>query len=142
MINLPNTGMERDLAAIQSKLESLDEEAEKISVSHPEEAIVIKQRTNRLREVWDQLSTMLKERDEKLEEAGDLHRFLKNLDHFQTWLSKTESDIANQVLLLELQLLYNLMIRQYARSIAYIACNLMILLTVWSHLYTIYEIRW
>ena len=110
MINLPNTGMERDLAAIQSKLESLDEEAEKISVSHPEEAIVIKQRTNRLREVWDQLSTMLKERDEKLEEAGDLHRFLKNLDHFQTWLSKTESDIANQVLLLELQLLYNLMI--------------------------------
>ena len=90
------SGMERDLAAIHAKLESLEEEAEKISVTHPEEAIVIKQRTNRLREVWDQLSAMLKERDEKLEEAGDLHRFLKNLDHFQTWLSKTESDIANQ----------------------------------------------
>merc|ERR1719193_336004 len=39
---------------------------------------------------------MLKERDEKLEEAGELHRFLKNLDHFQSWLSKTESEIANQ----------------------------------------------
>ena len=39
---------------------------------------------------------MLKERDAKLEEAGDLHRFLKDLDHFQVWLSKTESVIANK----------------------------------------------
>ncbi|XP_023337071.1 spectrin beta chain isoform X7 [Eurytemora carolleeae] len=90
------SGMERDLAAIQAKLDALDEEADKISVSHPEEAVIIKQRTNRLREVWDLLTAMLKERDEKLEEAGDLHRFLKDLDHFQAWLSKTESDIANQ----------------------------------------------
>jgi spectrin beta len=52
-------------------------------VSHPEEAVVIRQRTNKLREVWELLTAMLKERDEKLEEAGDLHRFLKDLDHFQ-----------------------------------------------------------
>ena len=90
------SGMERDLAAIQAKLEALDDEAEKISLTHPEEAVVIKQRTNKLREVWELLTAMLKERDEKLEEAGDLHRFLKDLDHFQAWLSKTESDIANQ----------------------------------------------
>ena len=30
------------------------------------------------------------------EEAGDLHIFLRDLDHFQAWLSKTESDIANE----------------------------------------------
>merc|ERR1719414_1469899 len=90
------SGMERDLAAIQAKLGALEEESEKIASSHPEESVVIKQRTNRLREVWDQLTAMLKERDEKLEEAGDLHRFLKDLDHFQAWLSKTESDIANE----------------------------------------------
>ncbi len=52
-------------------------------MSHPEEAVVIRQRTNKLREVWELLTAMLKERDEKLEEAGDLHRFLKDLDHFQ-----------------------------------------------------------
>ena len=40
------SGMERDLAAIQAKLNSLDEEADKIAVTHPEEAVVIKQRTN------------------------------------------------------------------------------------------------
>merc|ERR1711963_553266 len=90
------TGMERDLAAIQAKLKALEEESAKIQGSHPEEAEVIQQRTNRLREIWDQLTEMLKERDAKLEEAGDLHRFLKDLDHFQAWLSKTESDIANE----------------------------------------------
>merc|ERR1719192_2033463 len=83
------SGMERDLAAIQAKLDALEEESEKIATSHPEEAVVIQQRTNRLREIWDQLT-------DKLEEAGDLHRFLKDLDHFQAWLSKTESDIANE----------------------------------------------
>merc|ERR1712061_941151 len=90
------SGMERDLAAIQAKLDALEEESEKIATSHPEEAVVIQQRINRLREIWDQLTEMLKERDAKLEEAGDLHRFLKDLDHFQAWLSKTESDIANE----------------------------------------------
>ena len=45
---------------------------------------------------------MLKERDAKLEGAGDPHRFLKDLDrclkdldHSQAWQPKTESDIAN-----------------------------------------------
>ena len=90
------SGMERDLAAIQAKLDALEEESEKIATTHPEEAVVIQQRTGRLREVWEQLTEMLKERDAKLEEAGDLHRFLKDLDHFQAWLSKTESDIANE----------------------------------------------
>merc|ERR1719229_1405551 len=90
------SGMERDLAAIQAKLDSLEEESEKISKTHPEEAVVIQQRTGRLREVWELLTEMLKERDAKLEEAGDLHRFLKDLDHFQAWLTKTESDIANE----------------------------------------------
>ena len=68
---------------IQAKLDALDEEAEKIKATHPAEAVVIQQRSSRLREVWDQLTEMLKERDAKLEEAGDLHRFLKDLAHFQ-----------------------------------------------------------
>merc|ERR1719461_1034541 len=90
------SGMERDLAAIQAKLDSLEEETEKISKTHPEEAVVIQQRINKLRQSWELLTEMLKERDAKLEEAGDLHRFLKDLDHFQAWLRKTESSIANE----------------------------------------------
>jgi spectrin beta len=90
------TGMERDLAAIQAKLHALEGEADKIRDSHPEEAEVVIERTTKLRQSWEQLTAMLKVRDAKLEEAGDLHRFLKDLDHFQAWLTKTESGIANE----------------------------------------------
>merc|ERR1712241_1057845 len=90
------SGMERDLAAIQAKLESLEAEAEKIKTSHPEESEVVTERTAKLRQSWESLTRMLAVRDAKLEEAGDLHRFLKDLDHFQAWLSKTESSIANE----------------------------------------------
>ncbi|XP_071744788.1 spectrin beta chain isoform X3 [Lepeophtheirus salmonis] len=90
------SGMERDLAAIETKLKSLEEEAEKIKEIHPEEAEVVRERNAKLRNVWEELNQMLKVRDAKLEEAGDLHRFLKDLDHFQSWLTKTESSIANE----------------------------------------------
>ena len=64
--------------------------------SHPEEAEVVIERNTKLRQSWEQLTAMLQVRDAKLEEAGDLHRFLKDLDHFQAWLTKTESGIANE----------------------------------------------
>merc|ERR1719346_639996 len=90
------TGMERDLAAIEAKLKALEEESSKIQGSHPEEGEVVIERNTKLRQSWEQLTAMLKVRDAKLEEAGDLHRFLKDLDHFQAWLTKTESSIANE----------------------------------------------
>ncbi|XP_047735798.1 spectrin beta chain isoform X3 [Hyalella azteca] len=90
------SGMERDLAAIQAKLDALEREADKISSEHPEEAELIRQRITQIREVWDQLTQLLKERDAKLEEAGDLHRFLRDLDHFQAWLTKTMTDVASE----------------------------------------------
>lgn len=31
-----------------------------------------------------------------MEEAGDLHRFLRDLDHFQTWLRKQQVDVASE----------------------------------------------
>ncbi|XP_042238845.1 spectrin beta chain-like isoform X1 [Homarus americanus] len=90
------SGMERDLAAIQAKLDSLEREADKISQDHPDEAELIRERVEQIRAVWDQLTQLLKERDAKLEEAGDLHRFLRDLDHFQAWLTKTMTDVASE----------------------------------------------
>ncbi|XP_065563390.1 spectrin beta chain-like isoform X3 [Artemia franciscana] len=89
-------GMERDLAAIQAKLDSMEKEAEKVEGEHPEEAAMIRERINSLQVVWDDLTQMLKDRDSKLEEAGDLHRFLRDLDHFQNWLTKTMTDVASE----------------------------------------------
>lgn len=42
------------------------------------------------------VAQQLKERDSKLEEAGDLHRFLRSVDHFQAWLTKTQTDVASE----------------------------------------------
>lgn len=118
--------MERDLAAIQAKLDSLEKEAEAISKDHPEEAEIIRDRIVQIKIIWEQLTQMvilkiythilikiyfkkiiiiqnscisviqLKKRDAKLEEAGDLHRFLRDLDHFQTWLKKIQTDVASE----------------------------------------------
>lgn len=90
------SGMERDLAAIQAKLTALEHEADSIEHDHPEEAAIIRERISQIQIIWEQLTHMLKERDSKLEEAGDLHRFLRDLDHFQTWLTKTQTDVASE----------------------------------------------
>ncbi|EDW36624.1 GL15987 [Drosophila persimilis] len=90
------SGMDRDLAAIQAKLSSLEREASSIEDEHPEEAQIIRERIAQIELIWEQLTQMLKERDSKLEEAGDLHRFLRDLDHFQTWLTKTQTDVASE----------------------------------------------
>ena len=90
------SGMDRDMAAIEAKLKALEAEADKIKDSHPDEAQVVLDRVSKLRGEWKDLNSMLHDREAKLEEAGDLHRFLKDLDHFQAWLTKTESCIANE----------------------------------------------
>ncbi|XP_048483411.1 spectrin beta chain isoform X1 [Plutella xylostella] len=90
------SGMERDLAAIQARISSLEAEAAAIEQERPEEAAVLRERVQQITAVWHQLTLMLKERDSKLEEAGDLHRFLRAVDHFQAWLTKTQTDVASE----------------------------------------------
>ncbi|XP_071055816.1 spectrin beta chain isoform X5 [Onthophagus taurus] len=90
------SGMERDLAAIQAKLTALEKEAQEMEKEHPEEAAVVRERITQIQIIWEQLTQMLKERDAKLEEAGDLHRFLRDLDHFQAWLTRTQTDVASE----------------------------------------------
>lgn len=51
--------MERDLAAIQAKLDSLQKEAEAIGSEHPEEQAVIQERINQIKLVWEQLTQMV-----------------------------------------------------------------------------------
>ncbi|XP_071480653.1 spectrin beta chain, non-erythrocytic 1-like [Diadema antillarum] len=89
-------GMESDLAAIEAKLEALDKEAEKLSQEHPEDAEVIKKRYQEIMEVWLELKELLKSREAALSEAGDLHQFLRDLDDFQAWLSKTMTTVASE----------------------------------------------
>lgn len=51
--------MERDLAAIQAKLDSLEQEADSIGTEHPEEAAIIRDRITQIQQIWEQLTQMV-----------------------------------------------------------------------------------
>ncbi|XP_032408312.1 spectrin beta chain, non-erythrocytic 1-like isoform X1 [Xiphophorus hellerii] len=90
------TGMERDLAAIEDKLTDLDKEAERLASEHPEQAGAIRGRLAEITAVWDDMKGTLKNREESLGEASKLQQFLRELDDFQSWLSRTQTAIASE----------------------------------------------
>lgn len=53
------SGMERDLAAIQARISSLESEASAIEDTHPEEAQLIRERVEQITLNWDQLTQMV-----------------------------------------------------------------------------------
>uniref|UniRef100_A0A671WIX4 Spectrin beta chain n=1 Tax=Sparus aurata TaxID=8175 RepID=A0A671WIX4_SPAAU len=79
------TGMERDLAAIEDKLGDLGKEADRLASEHTEQSDAIKGR-----HCLQYLSS------ESLGEASKLQQFLRELDDFQSWLSRTQTAIASE----------------------------------------------
>uniref|UniRef100_A0A7N8WSG7 Spectrin beta chain n=1 Tax=Mastacembelus armatus TaxID=205130 RepID=A0A7N8WSG7_9TELE len=90
------TGMERDLEAIEGKLDDLRNEAEKLAKEHPDQAGEIQGRLTEIQEVWDELNATMKRREESLGEASKLQGFLRDLDDFQSWLSRTQTAVASE----------------------------------------------
>ncbi|NWW45831.1 SPTB2 protein, partial [Pedionomus torquatus] len=90
------TGMERDLVAIEAKLSDLQKEAEKLESEHPDQAQAILSRLAEINNVWEEMKTTLKNREESLGEASKLQQFLRDLDDFQSWLSRTQTAIASE----------------------------------------------
>ncbi|XP_055520757.1 spectrin beta chain, non-erythrocytic 1-like isoform X2 [Leucoraja erinacea] len=90
------TGMERDLEAIQGKLDDLKREEEKLAAEHPEQEAAILSRLSEIDGVWGDLRDTLKRREESLGEASKLQGFLRDLDDFQSWLSRTQTAIASE----------------------------------------------
>uniref|UniRef100_A0A4W6BXQ4 Spectrin beta chain n=1 Tax=Lates calcarifer TaxID=8187 RepID=A0A4W6BXQ4_LATCA len=90
------TGMERDLAAIEDKLGDLGKEADRLGSEHPEQSEAIKGRLAEITSVWDEMKDTMKNREESLGEASKLQQFLRDLDDFQSWLSRTQTAIASE----------------------------------------------
>ncbi|XP_072545677.1 spectrin beta chain, erythrocytic isoform X2 [Salminus brasiliensis] len=89
-------GMERDLAAIQDKLDFLRGEAQQLVKDHPEHAASILARQAELDTAWDTLKRTLKDREDSLGEVSKLQTFLQDMDDFQAWLFKTQKAIASE----------------------------------------------
>ncbi|KAK6300195.1 hypothetical protein J4Q44_G00282930 [Coregonus suidteri] len=90
------TGMERDLAAIEDKLGDLRSEAERLAGEHPDQAKAITGRLAEITAVWEEMKATLRNREESLGEASKLQQFLRELDDFQSWLSRTQTAIASE----------------------------------------------
>ncbi|XP_034746962.1 spectrin family protein isoform X1 [Etheostoma cragini] len=90
------TGMERDLEAIQGKLDDLTNEAEKLATEHPDQAGEIQGHLAGIQDVWEELNATMKRREESLGEASKLQGFLRDLDDFQSWLSRTQTAVASE----------------------------------------------
>uniref|UniRef100_A0A4W5RTB0 Spectrin beta chain n=1 Tax=Hucho hucho TaxID=62062 RepID=A0A4W5RTB0_9TELE len=90
------TGMERDLAAIEDKLGDLRGEAERLASEHLDQAKAITGRLAEITAVWEEMKATLRNREESLGEASKLQQFLRELDDFQSWLSRTQTAIASE----------------------------------------------
>uniref|UniRef100_A0A4W5P884 Spectrin beta chain n=1 Tax=Hucho hucho TaxID=62062 RepID=A0A4W5P884_9TELE len=90
------TGMDRDLAAIEDKLCDLRGEAERLAGEHPDQAKAITGRLAEITAVWEEMKETLRNREESLGEASKLQQFLRELDDFQSWLSRTQTAIASE----------------------------------------------
>lgn len=53
------SGLERDLAAIQAKLDSLNKEADRLEEEKPEEAQAIREKVTQITELWEELKQMV-----------------------------------------------------------------------------------
>lgn len=80
----------------QGKLDDLRNEAEKLANEHPDQAGEIQGRLAEIQEVWEELNATMKRREESLGEASKLQGFLRDLDDFQSWLSRTQTAVASE----------------------------------------------
>ncbi|TPP60271.1 Spectrin beta chain [Fasciola gigantica] len=89
-------GLQRDLKAIEAKVEHLDGQAEELCLAKPENKSVVEAENQKIHELWNDLKEMLKERDDRLNYSSELQRFLQDLDHFQLWLHRMQTDVASE----------------------------------------------
>ncbi|KAA3676090.1 spectrin beta [Paragonimus westermani] len=89
-------GLQRDLKAIEAKVEHLDNQADELRQAKPEHEPVVEAERQKIHELWNELKEMLKDRDDRLNYSSELQRFLQDLDHFQMWLRRTQTDVASE----------------------------------------------
>nr|XP_031546794.1 spectrin beta chain, non-erythrocytic 2 isoform X4 [Vicugna pacos] len=89
-------GTERDLEAIAARVGELTREANALAAGHPGQAPAINTRLGEVQAGWEDLRATMRRREESLGEARRLQDFLRSLDDFQAWLSRTQTSVASE----------------------------------------------
>ncbi|NXL37344.1 SPTB1 protein, partial [Glaucidium brasilianum] len=87
-------GIERELAIAQDRLASLRSQANRLVEERPKVAGEVAERLAAVVAAWEELQEALGERAASLGEAGQLQRFLQDLDDFQAWLFGAQKAMA------------------------------------------------
>ncbi|NXJ98435.1 SPTB1 protein, partial [Corythaixoides concolor] len=87
-------GIERELAIAEDRLAALHSQADHLAKERPEVAGEVAQRLAAAVAAWEELQEALRERAASLGEAGQLRRFLQDLDDFQAWLFGAQKAVA------------------------------------------------
>ncbi|KAF1644735.1 Spectrin beta chain, erythrocytic, partial [Eudyptes chrysocome] len=87
-------GIERELAVAEGRLAALRSQANRLAEERPEVAGEAAERLSAAAAAWEELQEALGERAASLGEAGQLRRFLQDLDDFQAWLFGAQKAVA------------------------------------------------
>ncbi|XP_075357915.1 spectrin beta chain, erythrocytic isoform X1 [Mycteria americana] len=87
-------GIERELAVAEDRLAALHSQADQLAKERPEVAGEAAERLSSAAAAWEELQEALGKRAASLGEAGQLQRFLQDLDDFQAWLFGAQKAVA------------------------------------------------
>ncbi|KAI5631907.1 spectrin repeat domain-containing protein [Phthorimaea operculella] len=87
-------GVERDLAALEDKVTTLDGEAARLAAIHADHAPAIHSKRDEITQAWERLVHKAKERRSELESSYALHRFLADYRDLMSWMSDIRALIA------------------------------------------------
>jgi len=87
-------GVERDLAALEDKVQTLGQEAARLCEIHPDNADQIKSKHQEIVNNWERLTEKALERKRRLDDSYYLHRFLSDFRDLVSWIQDMKSIIA------------------------------------------------
>ncbi|VDO46402.1 unnamed protein product, partial [Onchocerca flexuosa] len=87
-------GTERDLAALDAKMNSLSTEAERLAQVHPDRADAIMAKMNEAKEQWEALKRKAQARKNGLDCSYSLHRFLADYRDLCSWINDMKAVIS------------------------------------------------
>ncbi|XP_022242846.1 spectrin alpha chain-like isoform X2 [Limulus polyphemus] len=87
-------GIERDLAALEDKVMTIGQEAERLCANHEDHADQIQSKHSEIVSNWEMLKAKGQERRQRLDESYYLHRFLADFRDLVSWINDMKSIIS------------------------------------------------
>ncbi|XP_046986663.1 spectrin alpha chain isoform X3 [Schistocerca americana] len=87
-------GVERDLAALEDKVSTLGQEADRLCGIHADHADQIQAKRAEIVAYWESLTRKAEERRQKLDESYYLHRFLADFRDLISWINDMKAIIS------------------------------------------------